>query len=71
MTWWKIASSAVKPEAAILEGLTAVISLKILEILNLKVNQNKLVPTSDCGCSNFIYNKLSYYLTENKEFAIT
>lgn len=55
------------------EGLTAVISLKIPEkILEFEgQTKGKLgTPQATSVVSNFIYNKLTYYLTENKEFTI-
>ena len=55
------------------EGLTAVISLKIPEMLLEFEGQTKGklgTPQATSVVSNFIYNKLTYYLTENKEFAI-
>ena len=55
------------------EGLTAVISLKIPETLLEFEGQTKGklgTPQATSVVSNFIYNKLTYYLTENKEFAI-
>ena len=55
------------------EGLTVVISLKIPESLLEFEGQTKGklgTPQATSVVSNFIYNKLTYYLTENKEFAI-
>ena len=55
------------------EGLTAVISLKIPELLLEFEGQTKGklgTPQATSVVSNFIYNKFTYYLTENKEFAI-
>ena len=55
------------------EGLTAVISLKIPEALLEFEGQTKGklgTPQATSVVSNFIYNKFTYYLTENKEFAI-
>ena len=55
------------------EGLTAVISLKIPEALLEFEGQTKGklgTPQASSVVSNFIYNKFTYYLTENKEFAI-
>ena len=55
------------------EGLTAVISLKIPETLLEFEGQTKGklgTPQATSVVSNFIYNKLTYYLTENKEFAV-
>ena len=55
------------------EGLTAVISLKIPETLLEFEGQTKGklgTPQATSVVSNFIYNKFTYYLTENKEFAI-
>ena len=56
------------------EGLTAVISLKIPETLLEFEGQTKGklgTPQAVSVVSNFIYNKFTYYLTENKEFAIS
>ena len=67
-------SKAKKLEGSdIREGLTAVISLKIPETLLEFEGQTKGklgTPQATSVVSNFIYNKLTYYLTENKEFAI-
>ena len=67
-------SKAKKLEGSdIREGLTAVISLKIPESLLEFEGQTKGklgTPQATSVVSNFIYNKLTYYLTENKEFAI-
>ena len=55
------------------EGLTAVISLKIPETLLEFEGQTKGklgTPQATSVVSNFIYNKFTYYLNENKEFAI-
>ena len=55
------------------EGLTAVVSLKIPEALLEFEGQTKGklgTPQATSVVSNFIYNKFTYYLTENKEFAI-
>ena len=55
------------------EGLTAVISLKIPEMLLEFEGQTKGklgTPQATSVVSNFIYNKFTYYLNENKEFAI-
>ena len=55
------------------EGLTAIISLKIPETLLEFEGQTKGklgTPQATSVVSNFIYNKFTYYLTENKEFAI-
>ena len=55
------------------EGLTAVISLKIPEALLEFEGQTKGklgTPQATSIVSNFIYNKFTYYLTENKEFAL-
>ena len=68
-------SKAKKLEGSdIREGLTAVISLKIPETLLEFEGQTKGklgTPQATSVVSNFIYNKLTYYLTENKEFAIS
>ncbi|NLB48837.1 MAG: type IIA DNA topoisomerase subunit B [Erysipelotrichia bacterium] len=56
------------------EGLTAVISLKIPEELLEFEGQTKGklgTPQATAVVSTFIFNKLTYYLTENKEFALT
>ena len=56
------------------EGLTAVISLKIPEALLEFEGQTKGklgTPQATSVVSNFIYNKFTYYLNENKEFAIS
>ena len=55
------------------EGLTAVVSLKIPEMLLEFEGQTKGklgTPQAVSVVSNFIFNKLTYYLLENKEFAI-
>ena len=55
------------------EGLTAVVSLKIPETLLEFEGQTKGklgTPQATSVVSNFIYNKFTYYLLENKEFAI-
>ena len=55
------------------EGLTAIISLKIPETLLEFEGQTKGklgTPQAVSVVSNFIYNKFTYYLLENKEFAI-
>ena len=55
------------------EGLTAVISLKIPEMLLEFEGQTKGklgTPQATSVVSNFIYNKFTYYLNENKEFSI-
>lgn len=56
------------------EGLTAVVSLKIPEDLLEFEGQTKGklgTPQATAVVSTFIFNKLTYYLTENKEFALT
>lgn len=56
------------------EGLTTVIALKIPENFLEFEGQTKGklgTPQATAAVSNFIYNKLNYYLTENKEFAVT
>ena len=55
------------------EGLTAIISLKIPEELLEFEGQTKGklgTPAANSVVSNLIYNKFTYYLTENKESAI-
>ena len=55
------------------EGLTAIISLKVPEeVLEFEgQTKGKLgTPQATTIVSNFIYNKITYYLTENKEMAI-
>ena len=55
------------------EGLTAIISLKIPEELLEFEGQTKTklgTPVATSVVSNLIYNKFTYYLTENKENAI-
>ncbi|MCQ2814738.1 MAG: type IIA DNA topoisomerase subunit B [Bacilli bacterium] len=55
------------------EGLTTILSLKIPETLLEFEGQTKGklgTPEAVQAVSNFIYNKLTYYLTENKEIAI-
>lgn len=55
------------------EGLTAIISLKVPEkVLEFEgQTKGKLgTPQATTIVSNFIYNKITYYLTENKEIAI-
>ena len=69
----KLAKGKKLEGSDIREGLTAVISLKIPETLLEFEGQTKGklgTPQAVSVVSNFIYNKLSYYLTENKEFAI-
>ena len=69
----KIAKAKKLEGTDIREGLTAVISLKIPETLLEFEGQTKGklgTPQATSVVSNFIYNKLTYYLTENKEFAI-
>ena len=69
----KIAKAKKLEGSDIREGLTAVISLKIPETLLEFEGQTKGklgTPQATSVVSNFIYNKLTYYLTENKEFAI-
>lgn len=56
------------------EGLTAIISLKIPEkLLEFEGQTKGKLGTQEAVTvvSNFIYNKFTYYLTENKEIAIT
>lgn len=56
------------------EGLTAIISLKIPEQLLEYEGQTKQklgTPAAYNMVSNFIYNQFTYYLNENKEFAIS
>ncbi len=56
------------------EGLTAIISLKVPEpILEFEgQTKGKLgTPAATQVVANFIYNKFTYYLTENKETALT
>jgi len=55
------------------EGLTAIVSLKIPESLLQYEGQTKSklgTPEALQSVNNFIYSKLTYYLNENKEFAI-
>ena len=55
------------------EGLTAIVSLKIPEELLEFEGQTKGklgTPAANSVVSNLIYNKFTYYLTENKESAI-
>ncbi len=55
------------------EGLTAILSLKIPETLLQYEGQTKSklgTPEAIQAVNNFIYSKLTYYLNENKEFAI-
>ncbi|MFA5421585.1 MAG: DNA topoisomerase IV subunit B [Bacilli bacterium] len=55
------------------EGLTAIVSLKIPETLLQYEGQTKSklgTPEAIQTVNNFIYSKLTYYLNENKEFAI-
>jgi topoisomerase IV subunit B len=55
------------------EGLTAIISLKIPETKLEFEGQTKGklgTPEATAAVHNFIYNKLTYYLNENKEYAI-
>ena len=55
------------------EGLTAIISLKVPEALLEFEGQTKGklgTPQATTIVSNFIYNKITYYLTENKELAM-
>ncbi len=69
----KLAKGKKLEGSDIREGLTAVISLKIPETLLEFEGQTKGklgTPQATSVVSNFIYNKLTYYLTENKEFAI-
>ena len=56
------------------EGLTAVISLKLPEALNEFEGQTKSKlgsPEALNAVNNFIYKNFSYYLAENKDFALT
>ncbi len=56
------------------EGLTAVISLKIPEQMNQFEGQTKQKlgsPEAFPIVNNFIYNNLTYYLNEHKEFAVS
>lgn len=56
------------------EGLTAIISLKIPEsILEFEgQTKGKLgTPSATPAVQNFFYNKFTYYLTENKDFALS
>ena len=56
------------------EGLTAIISLRIPEKLLEYEGQTKQklgTPAALNIVSNFIYTQMTYYLTENKEFAVT
>ena len=69
----KLAKAKKLEGSDIREGLTAVISLKIPETLLEFEGQTKGklgTPQATSVVSNFIYNKLTYYLTENKEFAV-
>lgn len=55
------------------EGLTAIVSLKIPESLLQYEGQTKSklgTPEAIQAVNNFIYSKLTYYLNENKEFAV-
>ncbi|NCA97036.1 MAG: type IIA DNA topoisomerase subunit B [Bacteroidia bacterium] len=55
------------------EGLTAIISLKIPESLLQYEGQTKSklgTPEAIQAVNNFIYSKFTYYLNENKEFAV-
>lgn len=55
------------------EGLTAILSLKIPETLLQYEGQTKSklgTPEAIQAVNNFIYSKLTYYLNENKEFAV-
>ena len=55
------------------EGLTAIISLKVPEELLEFEGQTKGklgTPAANSVVSNLIYNKFTYYLTENKEIAL-
>ena len=70
---YKLAKGKKLEGSDIREGLTAVISLKIPEALLEFEGQTKGklgTPQAVSIVSNFIYNKLTYYLLENKEFAI-
>ncbi|MFA6780802.1 MAG: DNA topoisomerase IV subunit B [Bacilli bacterium] len=56
------------------EGLTAILSLKIPETLLQYEGQTKSklgTPEAIQAVNNFIYSKLTYYMNENKEFAIS
>ncbi|MDD3207067.1 MAG: DNA topoisomerase IV subunit B [Bacilli bacterium] len=55
------------------EGLTAILSLKIPESLLQYEGQTKSklgTPEAIQAVNNFIYSKLTYYLNENREFAV-
>ena len=70
---YKLARGKKLEGSDVREGLTAVISLKIPETLLEFEGQTKGklgTPQATSVVSNFIYNKFTYYLTENKEFAI-
>ena len=70
---YKLAKGKKLEGSDIREGLTAVISLKIPEALLEFEGQTKGklgTPQAVSIVSNFIFNKLTYYLLENKEFAI-
>ena len=59
--------------ADIREGITAIISIKIPEDILLFESQTKgklTTPVVNTVVTNMIYNKLTYYLTENKEIAL-
>lgn len=55
------------------EGLTSIISLKIPEALTEFEGQTKSklgTPAANAAVANFIYEKFTYYLIENKEIAV-
>jgi len=59
--------------ADIREGITAIISIKIPEDILLFESQTKgklTTPVVTTVVQNVLYNKLTYYLTENKEIAL-
>lgn len=69
-----LAKSKIKLEGSdIREGLTAIISLRIPESILEFEGQTKSKLGTQSALSivnNFVYTKLTYYLNENKEFAI-
>lgn len=70
---YKLAKGKKLEGSDIREGLTAVVSLKIPETLLEFEGQTKGklgTPQAVSVVSNFIFNKFTYYLLENKEFAI-
>ena len=70
---YKLAKGKKLEGSDIREGLTAVVSLKIPEMLLEFEGQTKGklgTPQAVSVVSNFIFNKFTYYLLENKEFAI-